>query len=104
MCSINQNTLIYGDMCNKMNRIKCHCEKPAIKNNLCKGCGRAENKHRVPVVQMDIDGNEIEHFPSIIEASYTMDIAPIGIRKAIDGRQKTAGGYKWKKYNTKTEI
>ena len=86
-----------------MNRIKCHCEKPAIKNNLCTRCGKVENKHRVPVVQLDLDGNELEYYPSIIEASYSMEIAPIGIRKALDGRQNTAGGYKWKKYKTTIE-
>ena len=59
----------------------------AIRTGLIKSCK--------PVIQMDLDGNEIARFPSISEAKRNTGITTID--KAVSGKQPTAGGYKWKR-------
>ena len=48
------------------------------------------------VIQLDLDGNIIKTFPSITSASKNCDVCTKNIRNVINGKQKTAGGYKWK--------
>lgn len=48
------------------------------------------------VIQLDLDGNIIKTFPSITSASKICGICTKNIRNVINGKQKTAGGYKWK--------
>jgi hypothetical protein len=48
------------------------------------------------VIQLDLDGNIIKTFPSITIASKICGICTKNIRNVINGKQKTAGGYKWK--------
>lgn len=53
------------------------------------------------VVQMDLDGNEIQIFASIIEAATAIGVSRQGIDRVVHqsyGRL-TAGGYKWKFLN-----
>ncbi len=62
--------------------------------------------HGHAVVQMDLDGNEIQSFNMIIDASqYLIDVCNSkltwnglknGIKDCCTGRQLTAAGYKWK--------
>lgn len=54
---------------------------------------------RKPIIQMDLDGNELEHFPS--SAQWAVDsgrTAAAGqtIVNACRGKSNTAFGYKWK--------
>lgn len=58
----------------------------------------------VPVIQMDLDGNEIARFPSIREAERQTGIDKTHISCACSGLygRKTAKGYKWK-YAAKEE-
>ena len=49
------------------------------------------------VMQLDLDGNIIETFPSITSASKICGVCTKNIRNVINGKQKTAGGYKWKR-------
>ena len=51
-----------------------------------------------PVIQMDLDGNEIAAFPSMSVAERETGINKIYISNCCNParRQKTAGGYKWK--------
>lgn len=51
----------------------------------------------VSVVQMSIDGEVIKTYPSCISAKKELDIN--GITACCRGRQKTAGGFKWKYAN-----
>ncbi len=48
------------------------------------------------VIQLDLAGNIIKTFPSIKSASKICGICTKNIRNVINGKQKTAGGYKWK--------
>ena len=48
------------------------------------------------VIQLDLDGNILKTFPSITSASKICGICTKNIRNVINGKQKTAGGYKWK--------
>ena len=49
------------------------------------------------VIQLDLAGNIIKTFPSITSASKICGICTKNIRNVINGKQKTAGGYKWKR-------
>lgn len=55
----------------------------------------SESKY-VGVVMMDKENNAITEFDSIKSASLKMNINRCCISDCINGRQKTAGGYKWK--------
>ena len=48
------------------------------------------------VIQLDLAGNIIKTFPSKTSASKISGICTKNIRNVINGKQKTAGGYKWK--------
>lgn len=56
------------------------------------------NDRKKKVIQMDLDGNEIKEFESLIAASKEIGIDRCTIRDAITGRRgaKTAKGFKWK--------
>lgn len=54
-----------------------------------------------PVIQLDIDGSVIEEFNSIKEASIKTLIHKQNIGACVNGKYKTAGGYKWKYKNEK---
>ena len=50
-----------------------------------------------PVVQMDLNGNEIQIFKSIAAATQAVGLkSRSGIDGVCHGTRKTAGGYKWK--------
>jgi hypothetical protein len=48
------------------------------------------------VEQLDLDGNPIATFTSILEASRTLKISAANISSCIRELQKTCGGFKWK--------
>ncbi len=49
------------------------------------------------VIQMDLNGNELHIFHSIIEATAAVGLhSRSGIDSVCHGTRKTAGGYKWK--------
>lgn len=66
----------------------------------------AENKRKngtnkqkslmVAVIQMDLDGNFIKEFESVVAAANEMNCERGNIRACCKGRQKTAKNYKWK--------
>jgi len=58
--------------------------------------GRVQRGKRQPVLQMSTDGTRIQIHPSIKIAANRLhlDVATIG--RALNGRLKTAGGFKWK--------
>ena len=49
-----------------------------------------------PIIQMDLNGNIIKEWISINEASKILNIDVTGISKAVNGKYKTAYGFKWK--------
>ena len=48
-----------------------------------------------PVLQMDLEGTEICQFNSIAHASRATGISRRSLSCALNGAQKTAGGYRW---------
>lgn len=55
-----------------------------------------EYKHERSVVQMTLDGVQIAEFRSAMQASKTTDISRASIYNCCIGKNKTAGGYKWR--------
>ena len=62
--------------------------------------GNYKTSHR-QVIQMDLEGNEIAVFSSIIEAARSLGVSRQGIDKVVHGNQgrKTAYGFLWKFLN-----
>lgn len=48
------------------------------------------------VIKMDLDGNELEEYESMMEASRKNNASEKCIQACCSGRRKTTGGYKWK--------
>ena len=67
----------------------------AYKNGLNYVTGRAGRK-KIPVIQLDRNGVEIDRYESIGKASRNTGIQRRNIEKVIKGQRKTAGGYRWK--------
>ena len=49
-----------------------------------------------PVIQMDLEGNDIGEFISIAQASRALGISRRSLSCALNGSQKTAAGFKWR--------
>lgn len=59
-------------------------------------------KGRKPVIQIDMEGNEIRKFNSVVDASIAMGgTVKSRIRQVCQGKFETCMGYKWK-YDTNT--
>jgi len=56
----------------------------------------SENGRSKTVYQLDLDGNTINVFESVLEAQRRTGINEASIRGVVYGKQKTAGKYKWK--------
>lgn len=67
----------------------------SIKGNLT----RSKNKKEwIPVIQMDLDGNEIARFDSVSKANIAMGREKASaINQVLSGLLKTAFGFKWRK-------
>lgn len=48
------------------------------------------------IAQLDKDGNVIQIFPSVNEAIRQLKISESNLRSCCSGKQKTAGGFRWK--------
>ena len=60
-------------------------------------------KNGKSVIKLDKDNNIIEIYTTIKEASEKNGITPSNITNVCNGKQKTAGGFKWK-YNEEKEL
>ena len=56
---------------------------------------KAKEKYRKPVIQLDLQGNEIRRFNSLSSAAEATGIFKSTISACLNGRVRTAGGYKW---------
>lgn len=79
-------------------------ESKRVKNQAAIERNEGRNRSRVPVIQMDLDGNEIASFDSIRQAEGMTGIDKTHISCACSGLygRKTAGGYRWR-YASKEE-
>ncbi len=63
---------------------------------------KAEKKlSNVEVAQCDMNGEEIQRFPSVRSAARFVGIANPNISLCLSGQIETAGGFKWKRVNRK---
>ena len=56
---------------------------------------KAKEKYRKPVIQLDLQGNEIRRFESVSAAVRTLGLHKSALSACLNGRARTAGGYKW---------
>ena len=49
-----------------------------------------------PVIQLDLDDNFVAEYQSIMAAAKAVDAYPSNLGKAVNGRQKTCKGFKWR--------
>lgn len=56
----------------------------------------AKNHSSIPIIQMDMLGNEIKEFAGQCEAERETGIFQTNIGKVCLGKRKSAGGFKWK--------
>lgn len=61
---------------------------------------RANSMFRIPIKRCDLQGNILEEYASISEASRQTGIAQSNISRSLTGKRKTAGGFIWKKGET----
>lgn len=54
-----------------------------------------KEKHKKSIIQLDLNGNYIAEFKSIIEAGRKFNINSSNISTCCVGKQKTVSGYKW---------
>ena len=64
--------------------------------NYGSGIKRSANKRSKKVVMCDLNGNELEVFCSVNEASRQMNCSVGNISECCNGRRETASGFKWK--------
>ncbi len=50
----------------------------------------------IPIIQLDLNNNKINEFPSIGSAAKQLQLQKKSIRAVLQGKQQTTGGYKWK--------
>lgn len=76
-------------------------ESKRVKNQAAIERNEGRKHAKVPVIQMDLDGNEIASFDSIRQAEAMTGIDKTHISCACSGLygRKTAGGYKWRYAN-----
>lgn len=61
-------------------------------------------KKRQPICRMTDDCRIIQIYPTILGASKELRIDNSSLRDALQGKQKTAGGFKWKYYEEGDEV
>ena len=87
---------------NRQNNRADNLEWVTFSDNLNYGTARQRSteKHGYsrPVLQMDLDGNIIKEYPSVMEASRQTGISDNAIRHCCHGHNgaKTASGYRWR--------
>lgn len=60
---------------------------------------QTECPNRQPVEQLTLDNQIIATYPSLKEAERQTGVGWTGISAVIRGKRKTAGGYKWRRFN-----
>lgn len=57
--------------------------------------GKPKYKIRIPIVQLDLQGNFIKEYDSATQANKELNLYESGITKCCKGKQNQCGGYKW---------
>lgn len=66
--------------------------------------GTAIERRSKPVIQYSLSGKKLAEFDSLSDASRRLSINPGNIYNVLNGRQKTAGGFKWKFKDINSKI
>ena len=69
------------------------------KNPMYGKCG-SQHHNSIAIIQMDLEGNELNRFDSLLQAEEGTGVSFKTISLCINNKQKTSGGYKWKKQNS----
>jgi hypothetical protein len=64
---------------------------------------KLHEQSKKPIHQLNLDDEIIKEFNSAVDAADELNINVGGIRHCLKGRNKTAGGYKWKYKNIENE-
>jgi hypothetical protein len=64
---------------------------------------KLHEQSKKPIYQLNLDDEIIKEFNSAVDAADGLNINVGGIRHCLKGRNKTAGGYKWKYKNIENE-
>jgi len=64
---------------------------------------KVHEQSKKPIYQLNLDGEVIDVFSSAVDAANVLNINVGGIGHCLRGRNKTAGGYKWKYKNIEDE-
>lgn len=80
---------------NKSNNELSNLEWCSVEENM-KHAATLDNRIGCPIVQLDLDGNVIKEFNMISEAVSELGIIFSSISDVLNGKNITAGGFKWK--------
>lgn len=70
-------------------------ENYSIKESIQRGNEISHLDRGIKVIQLDLMGNKIAEFSSILEAAKKTNTQTANIRKCLKGERKKAGGFKW---------
>ena len=106
----NENNKNIGKYINARTKVKCQCRvckniwfaNPDCLINRNSGCPECSKKKSIekrskPVVQCSMNGEIIKKYDSSKEAERETGIFASNIAKACSGRNKSAGGFRWKR-------
>lgn len=79
-------------------------EKFKHRRNGMKGKLGKDNPNSRPVAMIDRDGNTIQVFDSSLIVNQLYGIARESICRCCNGKQKSAGGYRWKYIEKEIEL
>jgi len=61
--------------------------------------GRSSRSFSIPVLQLTMHGGIVAHHDSMGEAADSLNMATSSIWRAVNGKWRHAGGYKWRALN-----
>ena len=84
---------------NKLNNDLSNLEWCTVRENLIHGTRtkRAAEKLSQKVIQLDLNGNVLNEFESMVQAGQETGVSRSNISSCCNGKLKSAGGYKWRK-------
>ena len=84
---------------NKLNNDLSNLEWCTVKENNVHGTRikRVAEKLSQKVIQLDLNGNVLNEFESMVQAGQETGVSRSNISSCCNGKLKSAGGYKWKR-------